>query len=159
MDIEHIRPFIYQTISTFEMLLGVRPIEQDVETKDRPYATYDVSAIIGITGSGTGGVVLSFPEDVACKVVGRMLDEHIAEVDQDVVDGVGELVNIITGNAKRDLVKHGFDDLTVSIPNVVIGRHRMVWHSKDMPCLMSQFFLTELGPFSIEVNIRRNRQS
>ena len=68
MDIEHIRPFIYQTISTFETLLGIRPEEQEVATKDGPYATYDVSAIIGISGSGTGGVVLSFPKDVACKV-------------------------------------------------------------------------------------------
>lgn len=156
MDIEHIRPFVHQTISTFETLLGIRPEEQDLATKDGPYATYDVSAIIGITGSGTGGVVLSFPKDVACKVVSQMLGEELLEVDQDVTDGIGELVNIITGNAKRDLVKHGFNDLTVSLPNVVIGKHRMVWRSKDLPCLLTCFFTTPFGPFALEVNIRRN---
>ncbi len=157
MDIEHMRPFIVETVKTFELMLGVKPSENEVETKTRTDGTYDVSAMIGITGSGTGGVVLSFPEDVARKVVSRMLGEELCEVNTDVTDGLGELVNIITGNAKRDLVKYGFENLSLSLPNVVIGKHRTVWRSKDMPCLMTRFFSSELGPFCIEVNIHRAR--
>ncbi len=157
MDVEHMQPFIAETINTFEVMLGVKPEAKDLETKESTNSTYDISAIIGITGSGAGGIVLSFPEDVACKVVSRMLGEEVTELNQDVSDGIGELVNIITGNAKRGLVKHGFNDLSLSLPNVVIGKHRTVWRSKDMPCLMKRFFSSELGPFCIEVNIRANR--
>ncbi len=156
MDIEHMQPFVQETINTFEVMLGVKPEARDLETKESTDSTYDISAIIGITGSGAGGIVLSFPEDVACKVVSRMLGEELTELNQDVSDGIGELVNIITGNAKRGLVKHGFDDLSLSLPNVVIGKHRTVWRSKDMPCLMKRFFSSDLGPFCVEVNIRRN---
>ncbi len=159
MDMEHTRPFVVQTIKTFEMMLGIAPKEENMEAKDHADATYDVSAIIGLSGSGTGGVVLSFPADVACQVVSRMLGEELKEVDQDVTDGIGELVNIITGNAKRDLVTHGFNDLTVSLPNVVIGKHRMVWLSKDLPCVLTRFFTTPFGPFALEVNIRHNHET
>ncbi len=119
MDIEHMQPFIQETIHTFEVMLGVKPEPRDLETKESTDSTYDISAIIGITGSGAGGIVLSFPEDVACKVVSRMLGEEVTELNQDVSDGIGELVNIITGNAKRGLVKYGFQDLSLSLPSVV----------------------------------------
>ncbi len=157
MKIEHLQTFIQETINTFEVMLGVKPEARDLETKESTDSTYDISAIIGITGSGAGGIVLSFPEDVACKVVSRMLGEELTELNQDVSDGIGELVNIITGNAKRGLVKYGFQDLSLSLPSVVVGKHRTVWRSKDMPCLMKRFFSSELGPFCIEVNIRPNQ--
>ncbi|MHC4200321.1 MAG: chemotaxis protein CheX [Planctomycetota bacterium] len=156
MDIAHMEPFIQETINTFDVMLGVKPESKELVTKESTDGTYDISAIIGISGSGTGGVVVSFPAEVACKIVSRMLGEEVAETNQDVCDGLGELVNIITGNAKRGLVKHGYQDLSLSLPNVVIGKHRTVWRSKDMPCLMKRFFSSELGPFCVEVNIRRN---
>ncbi len=157
MDLDHMQPFIQETIKTFEVMLGVKPDTKELEMKESTDGTYDVSAIIGISGSGTGGVVVSFPEDVACRIVSRMLGEELTEVNQDVSDGLGELVNIITGNAKRGLVKHGFENLSLSLPNVVVGKHRTVWRTKDMPCLMKKFFSSELGTFCIEVNIRASK--
>ncbi|MHC5057193.1 MAG: chemotaxis protein CheX [Planctomycetota bacterium] len=157
MEVQHMQPFVEETINTFEVMLGIKPEAKELETKDSTDGTYDISAIIGISGSGAGGVVMSFPEDVACKLVSRMLGEEITELNQDVSDGIGELVNIITGNSKRGLVKFGFEDLSLSLPNVVIGKHRTVWRSKDMPCLMKRFFSSDLGPFCIELNVRPNR--
>ncbi len=154
MDIDHMEPFIQGTIKTFEVMLGVKPDSKELEIKESTDGTYDISAMIGLSGSSTGGVVISFPEDVACKIVSRMLDEEISELNQDVSDGIGELVNIIAGNAKRGLVKHGFQDLSQSLPHVVIGKHRTVWRTKDMPCLVKRFFSSELGAFCIEVNLR-----
>lgn len=155
MDVEHMKPFAIQTARTLDMMLGIKLTENEVETKSSTDGTYDVSAILGITGRGAGGVVLSFPEDVACKIASIMLDEEKTEVDMDVTDALGELLNIISGNALRDLVKHGYKGLSVSIPNVVIGKHRTVWPSRDMPCLMTRFFTSDIGPFSLEVNIRQ----
>jgi chemotaxis protein CheX len=157
MEVEHMQPFVDETINTCEVMLGIKPETKELETKDSTDGTYDISAIIGISGSGAGGVVMSFPEDVACKLVSKMLGEDLTELDQDVCDGIGELVNIITGNAKRGLVKFGYENLSLSLPNVVVGKHRTVWRTKDMPCLMKRFFSSDLGSFSIELNIRPNK--
>ena len=157
MDKAHMEPFIQETINTFNIMFGSLPEEKELEEKNVPESTYDVSALIGISGAATGGVVISFPEKVACKLVSIMLSEDITEVNQDVSDGVGELVNIVAGNAKRGLTKFGFGKLDLSLPNVVVGRHRTVWRSKDMPCLMKRFFSSKFGPFCIEVNVRPNQ--
>jgi chemotaxis protein CheX len=158
LEVDHVRPFIYQTINTFDLMIGARPQEMDMASKDGEAPTHEVSAFIGLSGSGIGGVVLSFPSSVACTVVSRMLDEEYTEVNQDVADGVGELVNIITGNAKRDLVKYGYRDLHVSLPHLIVGEHRTIWRSQDLPCLLTRFFTTDIGPFALEVNIRLNTQ-
>ena len=42
----------------------------------------------------------------------------------------------------------------LSLPNVVVGKHRTVWCTKDMPCRVTRFFDSKLGTFCIEVNIR-----
>jgi chemotaxis protein CheX len=154
MNVDHARPFLLHTAQTLEVMAGVRPVEVDMSAMTLEQATYDVSAIIGITGTGTGAIVLSLPADLACKVTGTILNEKHDEVDQDVIDCAGELVNIISGNAKRDLVRFGFADLHMSLPHVVVGSHRSVWHSRDMPCLRTQFHLSEYGSFSVEVNLR-----
>ena len=155
MEDQFMKPFEIEVAKTFETLMGIRPRRAQTKTKECAESTFEVSAIIGISGGGTGGVVLSFPRNVACKAVSLMIDEECVQLDQDVADGVGELVNIISGNAKRDLVKLGYDGLLLSLPHVVIGRHRTVWRSKDMPCRITWFEADGLGEFCIEVNIRR----
>ena len=66
MDIRHMQPFVDETVNTFEVMLGIKPEEKELETKDSTDGTYDISAIIGISGSGAGAIVVSFPESVAC---------------------------------------------------------------------------------------------
>lgn len=159
MDVEHMQPFVFHTINTFEVMLEVTPEASMAEPKQDARVMYDISAIIGISGSAAGAVVMNFPKDVACKVVSRMLGEELTEADQEVADGLGELVNIVAGNAKRDLVKYGFERLALSLPSVVIGKHRTVWRSGDLPCVVTQLFASELGSFNMEVSIHRDRQT
>jgi len=82
MEIEHMQPFVQETVNTFEVMLGVKPEARELETKESTDGTYDISAIIGISGADTGGVVVSFPEAVACKIVSRMLGEKLTEVNR-----------------------------------------------------------------------------
>ena len=52
-----------------------------------------------------------------------MLASEMTEVNGDVLDAVGELTNIIAGQAKAQLEQY---DLRVSLPNVVTGDdHRL----------------------------------
>jgi chemotaxis protein CheX len=155
MDEKYMQPFVTETIKTMEVMFGARPEEGEMLQKDSPDGTYDISAMVGISGAGQGAVVVSFPKDVACRVVSSMSGEELTEIDQDVADGIGELVNIITGNAKRGLNALGFGSISLSLPNVVVGRHRTVWRTKDMPCLMKKLFISDLGPFCVEVNVRK----
>jgi chemotaxis protein CheX len=151
---DQMKPFIEGTVEVFESMLRVRLQESAVEVKDAPEGTFDLSAVVGLTGAATGSFVLSSPIETACRIVERMLGEPGPLSEQDIVDGAGELVNIVAGRACRKLGGAGFEGLYLSLPTVVRGRHRIVWSSKDLPCLLMRFFDSELGPFAIEVNLR-----
>ncbi|MHC4249973.1 MAG: chemotaxis protein CheX [Planctomycetota bacterium] len=155
MDSDYAKPFVDATIKTFEVMLGVNvAAKEGARLASSDGYDYDVSAFAGISGTGVGGVVLGFSAGAACKAVSMLVGEEYAELNEYVTDGVGELVNIIAGNAKCDLSVLGVGDLTVSLPSVVIGRHRTLWRSKDTPCLRYELFCNELGSFGIEVNFR-----
>jgi len=154
MNVELIKPFISETLHIFEKMIGVTLVETALEKKSGAQNTFDVSVFIGVTGTASGGVVLSWPEDVACRVVSRMIRRPVEAFDNDVTDGLGELVNIIAGNACRVLSEKGTIPIDFSLPTIVVGRHRPVWRSRDLPCLMMRFFDSEIGPMSLEVALR-----
>jgi chemotaxis protein CheX len=156
MEAEYLEPFVIETIRTFEVMFSVKPEVTERTAKNTPDSSHDVSATIGVSGTATGAVVLGFSEQVACRIAAEMLQEEQSSVGQDVSDAVGELINIVVGNAKRDLVKYGFRDLSVSLPSVVVGKHRTVWRTKDLPCHVARFTTPKFGAFSIEVNIHQN---
>jgi len=155
LDAVSIQPFVVETLKVFETLIGVRLGETGVETKDVPNGTFDVSVVVGLSGPWRGALVLSCPQEVACRIVSRMVRESLRAFDADVADGISELANIVAGNACRHLAGDGGSAISITIPAVVVGRHRIVWRSKDLPCLMMRFFDSELGPLCIEVNLSR----
>jgi CheY-specific phosphatase CheX len=154
MKPEQMKPFVDGTVEVFESLLKVRLKESAVEFKNASEGTFDLSVVVGLTGAATGSFVLSAPCETARNFVGRMLGDGSAISDQDMVDGTGELLNIVAGRACRKLGELGIEGLFLSLPTVVVGRHRVVWPVKDLPCLLMRFFDSDLGSFSIEVNLK-----
>ena len=100
MKVEFINPFIESTFAVFKAMLNLEPKKDKLYIKENSNPTYDVSGIIGLVGDVSGSVVISFPEDLVLLMVENFVGEKKETVDDDVVDAVGELVNIIAGNAK-----------------------------------------------------------
>ena len=65
----------------------------------------------------------------------------------DIVDGIGEIVNIVAGYAKKDLTEY---DLSISLPNVVLGEGHQVTVPTGVPAIVVPFD-SPLGHFSMEV--------
>lgn len=82
--------------------------------------TSDVTGIITYGGELVGVMVLSFPEDVARKVVksfaGAMSSDDIRSPQ--FLDAIGELANMVAGQAKARF--EGYNAM-ISIPTVVCG--------------------------------------
>ena len=96
------------------------PVERTgIGLMENSQALYPVSGIIGISGKGVGTVVLSVQRSVAIKAAETMLMmEGITEVNNDVLDTVGELTNMVCGDAKAKLAQF---QLSISLPNVLCG--------------------------------------
>ncbi|RPJ05384.1 MAG: chemotaxis protein CheX [Spirochaetaceae bacterium] len=151
MDIKYINPFINSTTNVFEDFFKVSPVVQ------KPYIVrsnedheWDVSAIIGIAGETRGAVVISFTEDLATLLTSKLVGRQITTIDDDVVDTIGEIVNIIAGNAKKGLEEYR---LMISLPSIIKGKnHQIAWPVKNLP-IVGIPFKTDFGPFTLSVGL------
>jgi chemotaxis protein CheX len=79
----------------------------------------EISGVVAVSGNPNGKVAVSFPRDLGRSVVARVMGKDINEVDEEALcDGIGEIANIIAGNAKGRLSQLGFD-LTISLPSTL----------------------------------------
>ncbi len=153
MDSRLIQPFVDETIKIFGLMLGAAVKKIGEEMKDSAGSVHHLSGTVGLSGSATGGVVLSMSREAARKIVTRMLGEQVDEMSPEVRDGVGELVNIITARAKRELARQGLAGLRCALPNVVVGEGRRVWLARELPFVSITLVTEEFGPFCLDISI------
>jgi len=78
---------------------------------------FDISAVIGFSGDIVGNCALRMSFATAQEAVTRLAGEPVREWAA-IADGVGELVNMIAGNAKAALDPY---KMTLSFPEVIRG--------------------------------------
>lgn len=113
-------------------------------------ASYDVSSIIGFSGDVVGTVVVSFQLEAAKKLVAAFAQMELAVDTPDFADALGELANMIAGNAKKDLNCTA----NISTPSVIVGTGHHVARLTDVPTLIVPC-RTPVGDFAVEVSIKQ----
>lgn len=150
MKVEYVNPFLKSAQETFSMMLQMEITAGKPVLKKEPFASYDISGIIGMSGDAMGAISLSFPKTTALKAVSRFLGTEIKIVGPEVSDAVGELTNIIAGSAKKDLQNM---EVSISLPNVVIGKSHRLANAKDAQNIVIPFS-SEIGEFAVEVSLK-----
>ena len=149
MNDDVIAAFRESTTTVFGTMLGMEAIHRNVEESSQMVARYDVSGIIGLTGGVSGDVIVSFGERLAILATGKLLGSEPRELDNDVVDAVGELTNMIAGSAKGKLERYNMD---LALPTVILGcGHRIGFKSGVRP--VSMRFESKWGEFSLELGL------
>ncbi|MDD5673527.1 MAG: chemotaxis protein CheX [Chitinivibrionales bacterium] len=150
MNVAFINPFINATILLFKTMVHLDAFAGKPALKKQPFPAYDVSGIIGLSGDAQGSVAISFPRLVALKVVSAFLGSEIKIMGSEVVDGIGELANIIAGNAKQDLSQY---NLSISLPQVVVGNDHVISGQTGIPAIIIPMTCS-LGNFAIEISFK-----
>ena len=66
-------------------------------------------------------MAISFTESCICYILTNMFGEEVKGINDEVKDAVGELANMISGDARRMLSEKGIS-LSAAIPTVVSGK-------------------------------------
>lgn len=150
MSIKYIEPFVEATINVFRDFFGEAPVAQKpFLLKREEEQGFELSGIIGIGGDSKGVVVVSLPEALAAKLTGKLTGQAVTGVTDDVMDTVGEIVNIVAGNAKKGLEQYR---LLISLPSIVRGHsHQVAWPS-GIPIVGIPFSLKD-GQFFLAVGL------
>jgi len=94
-------------------------------------------------------MALIFTEQCIKGITSNLLGEPFTQMNHEVIDAVGELTNMICGDARRRLAEDGFI-LQAGIPTIVGGKGHMIMHIANGPCLAVPFE-TSQGSFMVEV--------
>ena len=148
---QYIQPFINVCKSVFQEFLS-QQIEAKIPhflDKEAP-GEWDVSGIIGLTGEARGAVVISMKKELAIRLTIILTGTEHNDFDDDVVDAVGEIINIIAGNVKQEL--EDAYRLIISLPTIVRGKeHSINWPNNQARVICIPFSITNKENFTLSV--------
>jgi chemotaxis protein CheX len=149
MRVEYINPFVKSLCTTFSTMLNCTATRGALKLKQDVYPPFEISGVIGLSGKAAGTVVVSLSREVALKATSAMLMMDATEINNDVVDAVGEIANMVAGAAKAELAEY---ELSISLPSVITGRgHEVRFPSNVTPICVP--FETEWGQLNLEVGL------
>jgi chemotaxis protein CheX len=149
MDVSLVNPFINATVKVLETMASTKVDPGKPFLKKDKVARGDVTGIIGITGEANGTISVTFDEGSILGIVSKMFGEEMPEMNADVADAVGELTNMISGQARQQLEKNG-REFEAAIPSVVTGKDHQINHITSGP-IVAIPFSTDGGNFTIEI--------
>ena len=153
MDVKLVNPFINATINVLETMAFVNVEAGKPYVKRDNVAVGDVSGVLGLTGVANGTIAVTYEETCILTVVSNMFGETMTELNSEIADAVGELTNMISGQARRELEEMG-KVFKAAIPSVVTGRNHSITHYSEGPKIAIPFS-TDGGKFTIEVCFER----
>lgn len=150
INVDIINPFLDSMSNVLATMAMLEPQAGNVAIKDEDIACGEITGIIGLVGDNfKASLAVSFTRPVILEITARMLGETVTEIDETVIDLVGELTNMVTGGAKNLLDQKGYS-IGLSTPMVVTGVGHMVSHKAKGPRIVVPFSL-EVGDFYVEV--------
>lgn len=122
----------------FELML---PLQLSPAMRQRPLpfaaepADCDILATLGLTGHCSGNISLYLSEPLAIKLAGWLMHEDYHKLSAEVFESIGELINLIAGGLKNRLSSEEQDLFDLSIPLVISGKDKQVFHGTDKECI------------------------
>ena len=156
MKAELVNPFIESVQEIFSTMLASEAKRGNVGLSDTDGNTGDLVALIGISGRATGTCALSLPNSTAINLVGQLMSMEFESVDDEVTDGIAELVNMVAGGAKAKMNVNGDKPMDLSLPTVVSGKNYKVKYPTKTVWLEVPFD-SSLGPFLIRITFEEEK--
>jgi chemotaxis protein CheX len=152
MKVEYINPFTRATVNVFKNFLNMEISSGKPLLSKKKKIFKDITGVIGLAGDVTGSVVLSFPKSISLTMVENLIMKKPSQIDEEVIDTVGEILNIIVGNAKEDLTEF---DIRISLPNVITGTNYDISWPQKAPIISVPFHF-QGSEFNLLVSMKNN---
>ena len=149
VDVRVINAIIKSTTNVL-VQFGVTDVkmEKACQKSTTDFLKGEISSIVDIKSRNFQGyLTISFDKGSYLEVVSSMLMEEQTELTPDNQDAVGEINNIIFGNAKAEITSFGID---LTVPRVLIGRNQQLNCPEGSAAMMIPFS-TGKGKFYLTV--------
>ena len=110
------------TENVFSTMMELKVEALEPSDHKEPDAVDGVVSLLGFTGPWTGTGMFYCSNDLACRLGSALLMTEVEEVNGEVLDGIGELANMILGNFK-ETIEPQTGPLALTVPTVVYGKN------------------------------------
>jgi chemotaxis protein CheX len=146
--------FAEASIKVIKNLTGLEVRKGGLSHRVSPSPSYDVSIIIGLYGVLSGQVMISMSKEVAARLGEKILKDKSPENLKELfIDTLGELANMITGNAVTMLNRDGKDTFKLTTPAIVTGTQFNVNFAASHTAVIGMF--TPYGPLEINLALEQ----
>ncbi|MDR1925018.1 MAG: chemotaxis protein CheX [Planctomycetaceae bacterium] len=114
------------------------------------FPTTLVTGMIGLSGKCTGFISLAMSERVAINAVSGLSMESYKTINAQVIDGVGEITNIIAGGIKTKLYNTQWMINNITIPSVILGNNYQISYSKGIEYSSILFEIADADALTIQ---------
>lgn len=143
-------PFSKATCDAFKLLLDLDVSTDTPETLDAILdADNKVNIVIGLTGDLAGEILYRFPKQTTLEMVKIMCGMEIDEIDEFVTSAMGEIANIISGNAVTGLSEQNII-CDILPPKVMIDGLPL---TENAVSILSTKVKTEVGDVELDIRV------
>jgi len=152
INAKNVNPFVEAAMRVVTQIAGIEVRRGHLSYKLSVEPSYGVSIIIGIYGFLTGQIVYSLDGKLADRLVDKLLEGKSPQEKKLLfLDSLGEVANMITGNATSLLNQRRDQLLHITTPAVATGTNLNV-HLVPKPALVLGL-ITQHGPIEISIAV------
>ena len=147
---KYVNPFIEAGINVIKQIAKIEVRRGHLSYKAKPEPSYGVCIIVGVYGFLAGQIVYSMKTEVAERLVEKMLVGKSPQERQILfIDTLGELANMITGNATALLNQRKDLSLNITTPAIATGDNLSITLVTKPTIVLGLY--TPYGPIEISV--------
>ncbi|UMZ74906.1 chemotaxis protein CheX [Natranaerofaba carboxydovora] len=151
MKAEFVNPFYKATNDVFGNMLDIETERGDLGVVEDIVSGGMANVMIGVTGSLSGTIMYSFPEDMTLEIVKIMSGMEMDKLDSFVTSALGEVANIISGNAITYLNQENYN-CDIVPPQIIIGENKSISMAAEKALVLP--LKTSIGDFDINISIK-----
>lgn len=148
MKAESVNAFYKATQDVFGLMLDLQVERKDLKVVEGMITGKEANVILGVTGDLKGSILFSFTKEMTLEMVKIMSGIEMDTIDGFVSSALGEVANIIGGNAVTNLTAHNYI-CDIVPPQVIVGKYESMSLANKSALALS--LKTDIGEF--EVNI------
>ena len=151
MKVEYINSFYSATKDVFKMMLDISPEKGQPKIIEEMVSSKEANVILGVTGDLKGSILFGFPKKMTLEMVRIMSGMEMDEIDGFVSSALGEVANIIGGNAVTMLSKNNYI-CDIVPPQIFIGEYKSYSMANEKALQLP--LVTDIGEFDVSIFLR-----
>jgi chemotaxis protein CheX len=119
MDVNIVNPFIEATLNTLETSASTKAERGTPYLKKTAVATGPITGILKMSGDYNATISITFSKNGILSVVSKLFGETMSDLNDEIKDAVGEISNMISGQATNTLAQGG-GKYKISLQTVIL---------------------------------------